>query len=134
MKEIRPNFDDLTNPNHWIQNNEQNEQYLLQRKNKTLNHFPVEVFPNLIQGIIRSTNECLLFPMDFIGASILSALSISIGNTYRIEIKKGWTENCVLYTVLIGPPGSMKSPPLDFALKPLLDANNEAYKLYELKQ
>ncbi len=49
------------------------------------NIFPVDVFPVPIQQIVKTTNENLDFPIDFIGASILYTASVAIGNTFRVE-------------------------------------------------
>src|SRR5205085_496280 len=41
--------------------------------------FPIEVFPNQIQEIIKDVNTALNFPVDFIGGSILFAASVAVG-------------------------------------------------------
>ena len=94
------------------------------------NPFPVEVFPEPIQEIITATNESLNFPIDFIGASILYAVSVSIGNTHRVEIKRGWQENAVLYLSIVGRAGTNKSHPISFALKPIEQCDSLKYKKY----
>lgn len=95
------------------------------------NLFPVEVFPLPVQEIIKATNESLKFPIDFIGASMLYAASIAIGNTYKVEIMKGWQESAVLYLAIVARPGTNKSHPLHFALQPIMDRDKETYIQYE---
>lgn len=95
------------------------------------NLFPVEVFPLPVQEIIKATNKCLKFPIDFIGASMLYAASIAIGNTYKVEIKTGWQESAVLYLAIVARPGTNKSHPLHFALQPIMDKDKETYAQYE---
>lgn len=97
----------------------------------TPNPFPINAFPEGIQNIINATNECLKFPIDYIGASILSAASIAIGNSCMAEVMSGWKENCVLYMALVGPPNINKSHPLSFSFKPLFDFDNTSYYKYE---
>jgi hypothetical protein len=94
------------------------------------NPFPVDVFPNAIQEIIYSTNKCLNFPIDFISSSLLYAVSVSIGNTVRVEMKRGWQENVVLYLALVGRAGTNKSHPISFALKPIELSDNFNIKRY----
>lgn len=94
------------------------------------NPFPVEVFPKAIQEIITATNESLNFPIDFIGASILYAVSVSVGNTHKAEIMKGWQENAVLYLAIVGRAGTNKSHPISFALKPIEAKDQLEYKKY----
>lgn len=95
------------------------------------NIFPVEVFPQTVQEIIAATNESLQYPADFIGSSLLYALSIAIGNTHRAEVKKGWVESSVLYLAIVARAGTNKSHPLSFALQPIVDQDRKSYSLYE---
>ncbi len=98
------------------------------------NPFPVEIFPLPIQQIIKSSNEGLNFPVDFTGVSMLYAVALAIGNTHRIQIKKGWSENVVLYIAIVGRPGTNKSHPLSFTLNPIEKKDAQAHKEYEDKK
>lgn len=97
------------------------------------NKFPIDVFPDLIQKIILSTNSCLNYPIDFIAAAILYAASVAIGNTHQIQVKNGYVQSVVLYIALVGNPGTNKSHPLSFALKAIEDFDNKNFREY-LKQ
>jgi len=100
-------------------------------KEKQINRFPVEVFPLAVQQIITSTNENLSFPIDFIGASMLYAVSVAIGNTYKAEVKKGFQESAVLYLAIVARAGTNKSHPLSFALQPIIEQDKRTYHQYE---
>lgn len=94
--------------------------------------FPIDVFPDAVVNIIEETHSALGFPKDFIAASILGASAIAIGNSCKIRLKLGFELTAVLYITLIGRPGTNKSHPLTFALRPISqrDAqNNQKYKL-----
>lgn len=93
--------------------------------------FPVEVFPLAVQQIIKATNESLNFPVDFFGASILYAVALAIGNTYRIEFKNSWKETALLYLALVGRPNTNKSHPLSFALNPIFERDKITFSKYE---
>lgn len=135
---ITPVFDDLKNPleqpyvfkNHIaeLQNTAEAEQ------KAKLNPFPIEVFPKAIQEIITATNDSLNFPIDFIGASILYAVSVSVGNTHKAEIMKGWQENAVLYLAIVGRAGTNKSHPISFALKPIEAKDQFEYRKYNIER
>ncbi|WP_266367795.1 YfjI family protein [Tellurirhabdus rosea] len=92
--------------------------------------FPIEAFPAPLQNTIRETNKALGFPVDFTGMGILAAASAAIGNTFQLEIKRGWYTTCPLYLVVVGPPGSCKSHPLAFCMTPLRRKDNVSYKAY----
>lgn len=94
-------------------------------------YFPVTVYPDLIQQFIEAANKGLNFPQDYLGASILFAVSAATGNSIRAEVMPGWHESAVLYLAIVGNPGTSKSHPLSFALKPIEEtdkANFEKYK------
>ena len=95
------------------------------------NRFPVEVFPLPVQQIITATNENLNFPIDFIGASLLYAVSVAVGNTHRVEVKRGWLESSVLYLAIVARAGTNKSHPLSFALQPIVEQDKKTYRQYE---
>lgn len=95
------------------------------------NPFPVEVFPLPIQQIITATNENLNFPIDFIGASLLYAVSVAVGNTHTVEVKNGFQQSAVLYLAIVGRAGTTKSHPLSFALKPIVEQDKRTYKQYQ---
>jgi hypothetical protein len=96
-----------------------------------INEFPVEVLPNVIQEIVISAKDTLNFPVDYTAISILYAVSISMGLTYEIEVKKGYKLTGLLYCMLLGNPGVSKTHPLKRILEPIRDIdrkNNAIYK------
>jgi hypothetical protein len=101
---------------------------------RKINRFPFEIFPVTIQQIISATNENLNFPIDFIGASILYAASVAVGNTHKVEVKKGWMESAVLYLAIVARAGTNKSHPLSFALQPIVEHDKKTYREYEQKK
>ncbi|MGB3227120.1 MAG: YfjI family protein [Saprospiraceae bacterium] len=111
--------------------NEQILKLINEAKDNETNRFPFEVFPKDVQEIIIATNRDLNFPIDFIGASMLFAVSVAVGNTHRVEVKKGWLESAVLYLAIVAPPGTNKSHPLSWATQPIVDKDKKTYILYE---
>lgn len=92
--------------------------------------FPSQVFPEKIQTIITETNRCLNFSTDHIGASLLFTASIACGNAISVEIKNEWIDKAILYVALVGYPGTNKSAPLRYAIRPLIDKDRAEYKKY----
>ena len=74
--------------------------------------FPLSIFPPVLQQLIIEANRTCNFPMSYMGASMLFALSTAIGNTCTLRVKRNRLERCILYLHLIGEPGSAKSHPL----------------------
>lgn len=95
------------------------------------NEFPIDVLPNMIQDIIKSANDTLNFPVEYSAISILYVVSVSMGLTYEIEVKKGYKLSGLLYCMLLGNPGVSKTHPLKMILQPIQDIdrkNNSIYK------
>lgn len=128
---LNPVFEDINSPDTIINHVEQLKQSTAKEKKLRANPFPVEVFPLPIQEIITATNESLNFPIDFIGASMLYAVSVAIGNTHKIEIMKDWQENAVLYLSIVGRAGTNKSHPFSFALKPIEQRDKLKFLKYQ---
>lgn len=123
-----PEFDDsILNPDSFINHISDIECRLSESENK----FPVEVFPVEIQNIIHQTNECLKFPIDFIGASMLFAGSTVVGNSYKAQVMPGWVEGVTVYMALVGRAGTNKSHPLTFALQPIFDNDKRTFAKYK---
>jgi hypothetical protein len=106
------------------------EREQLENKNCEL-MFPVSCMPEKIRKIIKDVCYALRFNEDYLASSILSAVSSSIGSTYRIKIKESWTENSVIYISLVGRPGINKSAPLNWSYKPLYNIEAERYNTYQ---
>lgn len=87
------------------------------------NTFPVNVFPDRLQQIIRELHDSNGFPADYTAASMMAAISVAIGNSHRVEVKRNWHESTILYIAIVGRPGACKSHPLAFAMQPLVNAD-----------
>lgn len=127
---FNPVYNSLENPNTIIKHIEDLQESSIHNLEFEKNAFPVDVFPKAVQEIITATNESLKFSIDYMGASLLYAISVAIGNTYSAEIKNYWQESAVLYIAIVGLQGVNKSQPLTFALKPLQYRDELHYQKY----
>jgi hypothetical protein len=85
--------------------------------------FPIDVFPAKIQRYCRELSETMLAPTDFAGVSILTTAGAAIGQTVNIQVKTGWIEPPLLFSVLVAPPGKTKSPVIRAVVRPLAEIN-----------
>lgn len=99
----------------------------------TVDPFPVDVFPAAIQEVVALTAHHLQYRPDWIGASILYAASVAVGNTIG-TCYNGWRQMGTLYLAIVGLPGTNKSGPPEFALAPLRQANAEQYRKYKAER
>ena len=92
--------------------------------------FPIEIFPKSIQSYILECNETLDSSIDYMGCSMLWLISVVIGNSIQIEVKKGWNETATIWLAVVGKAGLGKTPSIHNIIKPLLSANNKEIKNY----
>ena len=103
----------------------------LKHKDAKENLFPIDIFPKAIQEIIIEINSKYLFPIDYLGAGILSASSASIGKSYKLEVKHGWQEKVNLFMVIVGQPGDAKTQALKFCFNPIQIKESQLFSDYE---
>ncbi|QDT34824.1 YfjI family protein [Thalassoglobus polymorphus] len=72
--------------------------------------FPYDQFPDPVREYIRQSAQSLHCDPSMIGVPILSVLATAIGNSVVLQAKRGWREPAVIWTTIIAPSGSMKSP------------------------
>ena len=92
--------------------------------------FPIEIFPREIQTYILAANQSLNASIDYMGGALLWMGSICIGNSIRVEIKKGWEEISTVWVALVGAAGIGKTPSTIPVLQPLERINSEERKRY----
>ena len=98
------------------------------------NTFPVEIFPQSIQDIIKNLRTTLNFPDDYTSASMIYATSVAMGLSYQAQFKNGWNEIGSLYIAIVGKAGTNKTHPLNFALKPIKKLDTDSYNEYMIKK
>ena len=82
---------------------------------------PLDAFPEKVQEIILNLHREDGYSMEYTAIAILSATATAIGNSYHVCIRGSWVNSPCLYIILVGLPGQGKTPPLDFAYKPIQD-------------
>ncbi len=96
--------------------------------------FPIEVFPPSIIKFVKYAAISLNCNVEFLCVPILIASSVAIGSKVKVQPKKSWTEGALLYAIVVGEPGSKKSPAIKMALAPIFDLqksflNSEEFRI-----
>jgi len=92
--------------------------------------FPVDALPDPISSLVRAGAKALGCAPSYIAMAILAGLASAIGATRRIELKDSWKEPAVLWVAVVGESGTLKSPAVSLALRPL--KRLQAHSLAEL--
>ena len=57
---------------------------------------------------------------------LLTALAAAIGNTRRIQLKRGWTVPAILWVAIVGESGTAKTPAFKLAMRPIRERQRKA--------
>lgn len=92
--------------------------------------FPLEVFPKEVQYYILECHKKLDSNIDYMGCALLWLISISVGNAFEVEVKRGWNENGVIWVAVVGRAGIGKTPSINNVIFPLNKLNFKEIKRY----
>ena len=92
--------------------------------------FPLEVFPETLQGMMREADERLNYGIAFTGCSMLLAAASAIGNSCVVKMNPDWLEGVTLWMVLVGDPGTGKGHALKRVLKEIELQDASRFKVW----
>lgn len=92
--------------------------------------FPIHIFPQQLQQIIRSYCTILNLNLDYAAVSVLYAFSVALGGHYSLTVKRGWNELPTLFVALVGKPGINKSGPISIFTQPLEKLERDLFKRF----
>jgi len=92
--------------------------------------FPIDIFPQDIQDYMVECNKTLDSSIDYMGCSMLWMLSVIVGNSIQIEVKRGWYEVCNVWIAIVGKAGIGKTPSISNIIYPLQKINSKRIKEY----
>lgn len=81
--------------------------------------FPIAALPALCRRLVVEGAAAIGCDPAFVALPFLSAVAAAVGNARRLELKRGWTEPAVIWTAIVGDSGTLKSPALDLAVRPV---------------
>jgi len=93
--------------------------------------FPVELLPDPMGRFVADASAAIGCDPVYLALPLLSAAAGAIGNSRAIGLKSGWQEPSILWTVIIGESGSLKSPALEAVLRPLHLLQDREYRRFE---
>jgi len=92
--------------------------------------FPTDTLPEPMRGFVVAGAKAMGCDTSYFALPMLTSVAAAIGNTRRIQLKRGWTEPAILWTAIVGDSGTMKSPALELVLQPLRDRQRKALTKY----
>ncbi len=92
--------------------------------------FPLDALPEPVRSFAAHGAEAIGCDPSFIAVPLLVGLTAAIGNTRRIELKRGWTEPAIMWAAVIADSGTLKSPALELALRAVRKRQHVAMQLH----
>jgi hypothetical protein len=92
--------------------------------------FPLDIFPDQVTNYLNECARTLQNSTDYMGAAMLWVGSLCVGNSIRIEVKKGWQEPSTIWMAVVGEAGIGKSPSINSIIFPLEKINGEERRRY----
>lgn len=89
------------------------------------------VFNPIIASALIQKAESLPVAPEYLMQPFLAVCAGVVGTRAKIQLKRGWVEPAIVWTGLIGDPGTMKSPALAAIQKPLIELQRTAKLLHE---
>ena len=94
--------------------------------------FPSHLLPEPIRAYVCAAAASIPCDEALIAVPAMASLSAAVGASARLEVKEhSWYEPATLWTVLVAPSGSAKSPALEKALAPIYTLEAEARDRHE---
>ena len=92
--------------------------------------FPTDVLPKVVADFIHEGAAALGCDESYIALPLLTVLASAVGNSRCVCLKRTWCEPAMIWAVVVGESGTLKSPAHDLAMKPIHRVQNAALKRY----
>ncbi len=94
--------------------------------------FPVDELPQPLSRFVKQGAKAIGCDPSYIALPLLSALAAAIGNSRRVRLKNSYVEPSIVWALIIGESGTKKSPPLELALRPIHEREQQATYEHEI--
>lgn len=84
--------------------------------------FPFEILPKALRDLIAEGAAAMDCDPSMIALPAIASCAGALGTVRAIQLKRGWPEYPILWPAIVAPSGTLKSPSMDYALRPLRKA------------
>jgi hypothetical protein len=98
--------------------------------------FPVDALPEPIRGFVNAGSLAIGCDPSYLALPLLTAIASAIGNTRRLELKRGWSVPPILWGGIVGESGTAKTPAFRLVMRPVRERQRKALERHaeEMKQ
>jgi hypothetical protein len=88
--------------------------------------FPTEALPEPVRGLVVAGAKAIGCDPSYVALPMLTALAAAIGNTRRIQLKRGWTAPAIIWIAIVGESGTAKTPAFKLVMYPIRERQRKA--------
>jgi len=88
--------------------------------------FPVDALPEPLRGFVAAGAKAIGCDPSYLALPMLTAIAAAIGNTRRIQLKRGWTAPAIVWAAVVGESGTAKTPAFKLAMRPIRERQQKA--------
>jgi hypothetical protein len=92
--------------------------------------FPVDALPAPIRGFVDAGARAIGCDTSYLALPLFTAIAAAIGNTRRLELKRGWSAPPILWGAIVGESGTAKTPAFKLVMRPVRERQRKALELY----
>jgi hypothetical protein len=96
--------------------------------------FPVDALPEPIRGFVDAGARAISCDPSYLALPLLTAIAAAIGNTRRLELKRGWSVPPILWGAIVGESGTAKTPAFRLVMRPVRDRQSRSFEVFEAQQ
>ncbi len=98
--------------------------------------YPVDALPAPIRGFVDAGARAIGCDPSYLALPLLTAIAAAIGNTRRLELKRGWSVPPILWGAIVGESGTAKTPAFKLVMRPVRERQRKALERHaeEMKQ
>jgi hypothetical protein len=100
-------------------------------ENLTFRPFPVDSLPDPIRGFVKAWAKAIGCDYSYLGLVMLTTLAAAIGNTRRLELKRGWSAPPIIWVAIVGESGTAKTPAFKLVMRPIRERQRKALERYQ---
>lgn len=95
---------------------------------------PVQRLPSPLAQYVATSAEAIGCDPCLVAMPALAVCAAAIGDARAIQVKTGWVEFPILWTLAIAPSGALKTPAMKAAMHGLEEAQKKAFEKFRLAE
>jgi hypothetical protein len=96
--------------------------------------FPVDSLPKLVRRFVSAVAVAIGCDPSYLVLTLLVVAGAAIGNTRRLQLKRGWNVPAILWGMVVGESGTAKTPAMAMVMRPVHALQQTAFDDYAVEQ